>query len=104
MKGAETRRCGRAGRKVERILPGLAPGRWFESTPTRLASIEKEVIMEERYYDLVFIVRPATPEEEIKKILTVIEHTCAEKGGKIEKAEHCGRGKLADRVANRREG
>ena len=36
----------------------------------------KEVNMEERYYDLVFIVRPATPEEEIKKILGVVEHAC----------------------------
>src|SRR5437667_6958254 len=60
--------------------------------------------MEERYYDLVFIVRPATPEDEIKKILTVIEHACAEKGGKIEKTEHWGTRKLAYRVAKHREG
>jgi small subunit ribosomal protein S6 len=60
--------------------------------------------MEERYYDLVFIVRPATPEDEIKKILTVIEHTCAEKGAKIEKTEHWGTRKLAYRVAKHREG
>ena len=60
--------------------------------------------MEERYYDLVFIVRPATPEEEIKKVLTVIEHTVAEKGGKIEKTEHWGTRKLAYRVAKHREG
>jgi small subunit ribosomal protein S6 len=76
----------------------------FEATPTRSASKEKEVIMEERYYDLVFIVRPATPEEEIKKVLTVIEHTVAEKGGKIEKTEHWGTRKLAYRVAKHREG
>jgi small subunit ribosomal protein S6 len=76
----------------------------FEATPTRSASKEKEVIMEERYYDLVFIVRPATPEEEIKKVLTVIEHTVAEKGGKIEKTEQWGTRKLAYRVAKHREG
>jgi small subunit ribosomal protein S6 len=76
----------------------------FEATPIRSASKEKEVIMEERYYDLVFIVRPATPEEEIKKVLTVIEHTVAEKGGKIEKTEHWGTRKLAYRVAKHREG
>jgi small subunit ribosomal protein S6 len=64
----------------------------------------KEVIMEERLYDLVFIVRPATPEEDIKRVLTVIEHTCAEKGGKIEKTEHWGTRKLAYRVAKHREG
>src|SRR5438105_15616455 len=60
--------------------------------------------MEERYYDLVFIVRPATPEDEIKKLLAVVEHTCAEKGGKIEKTEHWGTRKLAYRVSKHREG
>jgi small subunit ribosomal protein S6 len=60
--------------------------------------------MEERLYDLIFIARPATPEDEIKKVLAVIEHTCAEKGGKIEKTEHWGTRKLAYRVAKHREG
>jgi small subunit ribosomal protein S6 len=60
--------------------------------------------MEERLYDLIFIVRPATPEEEINKVLSGIEHTCAEKGGKIEKTEHWGTRKLAYRVAKHREG
>jgi len=55
--------------------------------------------MEERLYDLIFIVRPATPEDEIKKVLSGIEHTCAEKGGKIEKTEHWGTRKLAYRIA-----
>ncbi len=65
------------------ILPGPAPG-----------SEGKEAIMEERLYDLIFIARPATPEED----------TCAEKGGKIEKTEHWGTRKLAYRVAKHREG
>ena len=60
--------------------------------------------MEERLYDLVFIARPATPEEDLKKVLTMIEHTCAEKGAKIEKTEHWGTRKLAYRVAKHREG
>ncbi len=60
--------------------------------------------MEERLYDLVFIIRPATPEEEIKKVLTTIEHTCAEKGGKIEKTENWGTRKLAYKVMKHREG
>src|ERR1700740_180793 len=66
----------------------------------------KEVIManEERLYDLIFIVRPATPEDEIKKVLTTIEHAVAEKGGKIEKTEHWGTRKLAYKVAKHREG
>jgi small subunit ribosomal protein S6 len=60
--------------------------------------------MEERLYDLIFIVRPATPEEEIKKVLATIEHACAEKGGKIEKAENWGTRKLAYKVMKHREG
>ena len=60
--------------------------------------------MEERLYDLIFIARPATPEEEIKKVMTSIEHTCAEKGAKIEKTEQWGTRKLAYRVAKHREG
>jgi len=55
-------------------------------------------------YDLIFIARPATPEDEIKKVLSTIEHACAEKGGKIEKTEHWGTRKLAYRVAKHREG
>jgi small subunit ribosomal protein S6 len=60
--------------------------------------------MEERLYDLIFIARPATPEDEIKKVLAVIEHTCTEKGSKLEKAEYWGTRKLAYRVAKHREG
>jgi small subunit ribosomal protein S6 len=60
--------------------------------------------MEERLYDLVFIVRPATPEEEIKKVLTSLEHACTEKGAKIEKTEHWGTRKLAYKVMKHREG
>jgi small subunit ribosomal protein S6 len=60
--------------------------------------------MEERLYDLIFIARPATPEEEIKKVISMIEHACAEKSAKIEKTEHWGTRKLAYRVAKHREG
>jgi small subunit ribosomal protein S6 len=60
--------------------------------------------MEERLYDLIFIARPATPEDEIKKVVSGIEATCAEKGAKIEKTEHWGTRKLAYRVAKHREG
>ena len=60
--------------------------------------------MEERLYDLIFIARPATPEDEIKKILGTIEHACTEKGAKIEKTEFWGTRKLAYRVAKHREG
>jgi len=59
---------------------------------------------DDRLYDLIFIVRPATPEDEIKKVLSAVEHTVAEKGGKIEKTEHWGTRKLAYKVAKHREG
>jgi small subunit ribosomal protein S6 len=60
--------------------------------------------MEERLYDLIFIARPATPEEEMKKLEHVVEHAVSEKAGKIEKTEHWGTRKLAYRVAKHREG
>jgi small subunit ribosomal protein S6 len=60
--------------------------------------------MQERLYDLIFIARPATPEDEIKKVISGIEATCAEKGAKIEKTEQWGTRKLAYRVAKHREG
>lgn len=60
--------------------------------------------MEERLYDLIFICRPATPEEEVKKLVSAVEHVCAEKGGKVEKSELWGTKKLAYRVAKHREG
>src|ERR1700731_1791784 len=80
------------------------PGIGFEVPPIPSAQKRKEVIMEERLYDLIFIARPATPEEDIKKVISGIEHTCAEKGGKIEKTEHWGTRRLAYKVAKHREG
>jgi small subunit ribosomal protein S6 len=60
--------------------------------------------MEERMYDLVFICLPATPEEEIAKIISTLEHAIAEHGGKVEKIEKWGTRKMAYRVAKQREG
>ena len=60
--------------------------------------------MDERQYDLIFICRPATPEEEINKIVTTIEHSAAEHGGKVEKTERWGTRRLAYRVSKHREG
>src|SRR6202035_1300378 len=85
-------------------LAGLKDFRSYECTGPRAWQRRKEAIMEERLYDLIFIARPATPEDEIKKVISGIEHTCAEKGGKIEKTEHWGTRKLAYRVAKHREG
>ncbi|MBZ5643854.1 MAG: 30S ribosomal protein S6 [Acidobacteriia bacterium] len=60
--------------------------------------------MEQRQYDLIFICRPATPEEEINKIVATIEHSAAEHGGKVEKTERWGTRRLAYRVSKHREG
>lgn len=60
--------------------------------------------MEERLYDLVFICRPDTPEEEIDKVVTTLEQSATERGGKVEKAEKWGRRRLAYRVMKYREG
>ena len=60
--------------------------------------------MEERTYDLIFICRPATPEDEINKIISTIETSVAEHGGKVEKIDRWGTRRLAYRVAKHREG
>ena len=60
--------------------------------------------MEERQYDLIFICRPDTPETDVDKIISTIEHAAAEKGAKIEKTEKWGRKRMAYRVQRLREG
>src|SRR6202158_1801246 len=60
--------------------------------------------MEERLYDLIFICRSATPEEEIAKIVATLEHSAVEHGGKVEKTEKWGTRRLAYRVSKHREG
>ncbi len=60
--------------------------------------------MEERLYDLIFICRPDTPEEEISKLVATLEQAATERGGKVEKVEKWGTRKLAYRVHKHREG
>ena len=60
--------------------------------------------MTERLYDLIFICMPTTPEEEIAKIVSTLEHVASEHGGKVEKVEKWGIRKMAYRVAKQREG
>jgi small subunit ribosomal protein S6 len=60
--------------------------------------------MEERQYDLIFILRPDTPETDIDKVVSTLEHAATEKGGKIEKTEKWGRKRMAYRVQRLREG
>ena len=60
--------------------------------------------MEERQYDLIFILRPDTPETEIDKVISTLDHAATEKGAKIEKTEKWGRKRMAYRVQRLREG
>jgi small subunit ribosomal protein S6 len=60
--------------------------------------------MEERLYDLIFICRPDTPEEEVNKLVATLEQAAGERGGKVEKVEKWGTRKLAYRVRKHREG
>ena len=60
--------------------------------------------MSEGLYDLIFICMPTTPEEEITKIVSTLEQTASEHGGKVEKVEKWGTRKMAYRVAKQREG
>lgn len=60
--------------------------------------------MEERLYDLIFICRPDTPESEVDKLVSTLEQSATERGGKIEKIEKWGTRKLAYRVRKNREG
>lgn len=60
--------------------------------------------MDERQYDLIFICRPDTPEPEIDKVITTVEHAATEKGGKVESTEKWGRRRMAYVVKRLREG
>lgn len=60
--------------------------------------------MEERLYDLIFILRPDTPETEIDKIIATLQHAVEEKHAKVEKVEKWGTRRMAYRVKKLREG
>ncbi|HUI43547.1 MAG TPA: 30S ribosomal protein S6 [Terriglobia bacterium] len=57
-----------------------------------------------RKYELIFIVRTDTPEEELGKLITQMETLVTGHGGKVEKIEKMGRRRLAYRVKRQREG
>jgi small subunit ribosomal protein S6 len=57
-----------------------------------------------RNYEIMFIVNPTTPEEEIDKINGQIEGVITGGGGKIEKIEKMGKRRLAYLVDKQREG
>ena len=57
-----------------------------------------------RKYELMFIVRTDTPEEEVGKLIAQMEGAVTGHGGKVEKIEKIGRRRLAYRVKRQREG
>ena len=57
-----------------------------------------------RKYEIIFIIRPDTTEEDIAKLITQFEGVATGAGGKIEKVEKLGRRRLAYRVKRHREG
>ena len=57
-----------------------------------------------RKYEIIFIVRPDVPEEELDKLIAQMEAVVTGTGGKIEKVEKMGKRRLAYRVERQREG
>lgn len=59
---------------------------------------------EERFYELIFICRPDTPEAEIDKVISSLQQIIDEQQGRVEKMEKWGVRRLAYRVDKAREG
>ena len=57
-----------------------------------------------RKYEIIFVVRPDVPEEDVDKLITQMEGVVTATGGKLEKTEKMGRRRLAYRVGGQREG
>jgi small subunit ribosomal protein S6 len=57
-----------------------------------------------RKYEVIFIVRPDLPDEEVEKLIAHMATFATEAGGKIEKVEKLGRRRLAYRIERQREG
>lgn len=57
-----------------------------------------------RKYEIIFIVRPDMPEDELDKLVTQMEGVLTGAGGKLEKAEKMGRRRLAYHIGRYREG
>lgn len=55
-------------------------------------------------YEVMFIIRPDTAEDEVEKIVSQMEGFVTGAGGKMEKIEKMGRRRLAYRIERQREG
>jgi small subunit ribosomal protein S6 len=57
-----------------------------------------------RKYEMVLVVRPDVPEEEVDKLIAQMEGIVSGAGGRVEKVEKMGRRRLAYRIQRHREG
>jgi len=57
-----------------------------------------------RNYEIMFIVNPNTPDDEVDKINTQVEGVITSGGGQVQKIEKMGRRKLAYEIDKNREG
>ena len=57
-----------------------------------------------RNYEIMFIVNPNTPEEEVDKINSQVEGVITSGGGQVQKTEKMGKRKLAYEIDRHREG
>jgi small subunit ribosomal protein S6 len=57
-----------------------------------------------RIYEVIFILKPDLPEEEIEQVVELVRNTITSDGGTIDKVDHWGKRKLAYRVQRHAEG
>jgi small subunit ribosomal protein S6 len=57
-----------------------------------------------RKYEIMFVIRPDLPEDEVEKVVTQFEGVLTGAGGKMEKIERMGKRRMAYRVQRHREG
>jgi small subunit ribosomal protein S6 len=57
-----------------------------------------------RHYEIMFIVRPDVPDEDVDKLIAQMEGVVTSSASKVEKVEKMGRRRLAYRVHKHREG
>jgi small subunit ribosomal protein S6 len=57
-----------------------------------------------RIYEVIFILKPELPEEEIDQVIEVVKNTITSDGGTIDKVDKWGKRKLAYRVQRNTEG
>jgi small subunit ribosomal protein S6 len=61
-------------------------------------------LAEQRVYEVVFIIDPATPEEDLTRLRDNLQNIVTEQGGRIVKNEVMGRRQLAYRIGRANEG